>query len=129
MEASDAPAEAQHQLPVGPERLQAEGQCTDFLPDTDFPGNDLRGVHHVPTKEACCALCANDTRCAGGSWDGPDSPWSDKTCNLKHATSNATRHPAKGMYAFTVRAPVPAPPGGWPRAHRARQSATARVSA
>ena len=99
----------QAQQAAGPEQ-QAGAQCTDFLPDTDFPGNDLRGVHHVPSKEACCALCANDTRCAGGSWDGPDSPWSDKTCNLKHATSNATRHPAKGMYAFTVRAPVPAPP-------------------
>lgn len=90
-------------------REAAAPQCTDFMPNSDFPGGDLRGIHHVATKEDCCALCANDTRCSGGSWDGPDSPWSDKTCNLKHTTLPAKKRSAKGMFAFVVRAPTPAP--------------------
>jgi hypothetical protein len=89
--------------------LSVAPQCTAFMPNTDFPGGDLRGIHQVATKEDCCALCANDTRCSGGSWDGPESPWSDRTCNLKHSTPPANKRKAKGMFAFTVRSPTPAP--------------------
>ena len=99
----------QHEPDQPDEQAAAASQCSIFSPDTDFPGNDLRGIHHVQTKEACCALCANDTRCSGGSWDGPESPWQDRTCNLKHATPPGKKRKAKGMFAFTVRAPTPAP--------------------
>eukprot|EP01046_Picozoa_sp_COSAG06_P067055 COSAG06_NODE_17201_length_955_cov_1.125000_1_plen_173_part_00 len=53
--------------PLAATATAAAPQCTDFMPNSDFPGNDLRGIHDVATKEDCCALCANDTRCAGGT--------------------------------------------------------------
>ena len=102
------------QGPQGPQAQgprQSKGQGTDFLPDTDFPGNALRGVHHVPTKEACCALCANDTRCSAGSWDGPKSKYAKSaTCPLKTAAPQSGKVTAAGMEAFVLR-----PPSGPPQ--------------
>ena len=89
----------------------AQPQCGAYLSDSDFPGHDLVKVQHVASREACCALCANDTRCSAGSWDGPKSKYAKSaTCNLKTAAPQSGKVTAAGMEAFVLR-----PPSGPPQ--------------
>jgi hypothetical protein len=90
---------------------QEAAQCgTKFLPNTDWPGHDLVKVPHVSSKEACCALCANTSTCAAGSWDGPGSKWAaTASCNLKTAAPPSGKVAAAGLWGFTVRPAAPPP--------------------
>ena len=68
--------------------INSQPRCGAYLSDTDFPGHDLLKVQHVASREACCALCANNTQCSAGSWDGPKSKYAKSaTCNLKTVSS------------------------------------------
>jgi hypothetical protein len=101
------------QQPPAARPTAPEAQCGRFLPNTDWPGHDLRKIPHVASQEACCELCANMSTCAGGSWDGPHSRYaSSATCNLKTATPSAGKVSSEGMVGFVVRAPAPAPAPG-----------------
>ncbi len=109
--------ESQDQTPLQREASQAEdhstrvGQCSQFQNNTDYPGHDLTKISHVPSKEACCDLCANNSLCSAGSWDGPASKWSSSaTCNLKTAAPSADKTVSPGMWAFVLRPSPPPPP-------------------
>ena len=85
-------------------------RCSQFLNNTDYPGHDLTKIDHVASKEACCNLCANNSLCSAGSWDGPASKWaSSATCNLKTAAPSSGKTVAPGMWAFVLRSPPPPP--------------------
>ena len=40
---------------------------------SDWPGMDLMKIPNVTKR--CCKLCAANTKCSAGSWDGPRSEW------------------------------------------------------
>lgn len=99
---------------LGPEPAFALGCNGSWSNDTDSMGGDYKEVKNVVTREACCALCVADARCAGVVWNGPTGPYHDNGCNMK--TNLAHTKARTGQFLCRVRpdspSPAPGPPPG-----------------
>ena len=90
------------------ENIATQPTCGAYLSNTDFPGHDLMKVQHVASRDACCALCANNTQCSAGSWDGPNSKYAKSaTCNLKTVSSYAQNFSIGEGFGYILISAVP----------------------
>merc|ERR1719230_2249157 len=62
-----------------------------FLPNTDFYGDDLQAAGSRPwaaSKEACAEMCMKAPGCWAASWNGPGSQYHNNICNMKTGSAN-----------------------------------------
>eukprot|EP00054_Salpingoeca_dolichothecata_P014978 m.85361 g.85361 ORF g.85361 m.85361 type:complete len:885 (+) comp21264_c0_seq1:72-2726(+) len=60
-------------------------QTCNFEYNTDYRGNDLKGIYNVTSAEDCCDLCANFPGCKFFSWTGQAPPPYTYECWLKYS--------------------------------------------
>lgn len=87
--------------------ISALSRASPVLENTDYDGLRLNG--RIPGLNAtiatdsvatCVKLCKTQPLCAGIVWNGPDSRWQDRGCNL-HCSTKST-HASPGELAVAV---------------------------